>query len=227
MDPFEPIYSFNIGELVIDIKPEALIQLAIVIFIVILSWWSTKDLKFKPNGKKQVIIEYIYTTLQNIIKSNMGEKYYDVIPFIGSMSIFILLMNLMGLVGIPSPTRNFSVTISLGVIAFCYIQGYTIKKIGIKNYLCGYAKPVAIMLPINTLERVMLPISLALRLFGNILAATFLVELVYTGLSMVGWAAQLGLPVVLHAYFDIFDGVIQMVIFSMLTMINIKTTVEH
>lgn len=227
MEPFKPIFSFNIGNLVIDIKPEAFIQLAIVLAIGVLAWWATKDLKFKPNGKKQVIIEYIYTTIQNVIQSNMGEKYYDIIPFLGSISVYILLMNLMGLIGVPSPTKNFSVTISLGVIAFCYIQGYAIRKVGIKHYLFGYAKPIAMMLPINILERVMLPVSLALRLFGNILAATFLVELVYTGLAMIGWAAEIGLPVALHAYFDIFDGAIQMVIFSMLTMINIKTTVEH
>lgn len=227
MEPFKPIFSFNIGSLVIDIKPEAIIQLAIVICIGIIAWWLTYDLQFKPQGKKQVIVEYIYTTLQNVVRSNMGEKYYDVIPFLGSISIFILVMNFMGLIGVPSPTKNFSVTISLGLIAFFYIQGYTIRKVGMKHYLFGYAKPIAMMLPINILERVMLPISLALRLFGNILAATFLVELVYLGLSMIGWVAEIGLPVALHAYFDVFDGAIQMVIFSMLTMINIKTTVEH
>ena len=53
MDSFKPIYSFNIGELVIDIKPEALIQLAIVLFIGILSWWATKDLRFKQMEKSK------------------------------------------------------------------------------------------------------------------------------------------------------------------------------
>ena len=73
----------------------------------------------------------------------------------------------------------------------------------------------------------MLPVSLALRLFGNILAATFLVELCYEALHSVGFIAQLAIPVPLHAYFDIFDGGIQTVIFIMLTMINIKMIAEH
>ena len=136
-------------------------------------------------------------------------------------------MNLLGLVGITPVTNNFSVTLALGLISFVVIQGYTMKKIGIGHYFLGYGQPMLMMLPINVIERVMLPVSLSLRLFGNILAASFLVELVYESLDKIAWIAQIGLPVPLHAYFDIFDGCIQMVIFVMLTMINIKITVEH
>ena len=221
------IFSFNIGKLVIDIKPEAIIQLVIVLLIGILAWWATKDLKRRPTGKKQVVVEYIYTTIQNVVNANMGEQYGDMIPFIGTLAVFIVTMNLLGLVGITPVTNNFSVTLALGLISFVVIQGYTMKKIGIGHYFLGYGQPMLMMLPINVIERVMLPVSLSLRLFGNILAASFLVELVYESLDKIAWIAQIGLPVPLHAYFDIFDGCIQMVIFVMLTMINIKITVEH
>lgn len=227
MEIYKPIVSFNIGGLIIDIKPEAIIQLVIILFIAVLSWYFTKDLKSKPQSKKQVVVEYLYNIFQNVVDSNMGKDYRDVIPFIGTLAIFILIMNITGLVGIAPPTKNFSVTIALSLIVFVFIQAYTISKKGIKSYFVGYAKPVAPMLPINILERVMLPISLALRLFGNVLAATVLVELVYKGLSSLAWIAEIGLPIPLHAYFDIFDGAIQMVIFIMLTMINTKITVEH
>lgn len=227
MELTHPIFSFNIGKLVIDIKPEAIIQLVIVLLIGILAWWSTKDLKRRPTGKKQVVVEYIYTTIQNVVNANMGEQYGDMIPFIGTLAVFIVTMNLLGLVGITPVTNNFSVTLALGLISFVVIQGYTMKKIGIGHYFLGYGQPMLMMLPINVIERVMLPVSLSLRLFGNILAASFLVELVYESLDKIAWIAQIGLPVPLHAYFDIFDGCIQMVIFVMLTMINIKITVEH
>ena len=222
-----PIFSFNIGKLAIDIKPEAIIQLVLVLLIGILAWWATKDLKRRPTGKKQVVVEYIYTTIQNVVNANMGEQYGDMIPFIGTLAVFIVTMNLLGLVGITPVTNNFSVTLALGLISFVVIQGYTMKKIGIGHYFLGYGQPMLMMLPINVIERVMLPVSLSLRLFGNILAASFLVELVYESLDKIAWIAQIGLPVPLHAYFDIFDGCIQMVIFVMLTMINIKITVEH
>lgn len=227
MELTHPIFSFNIGKLVIDIKPEAIIQLVLVLLIGILVWWATKDLKRRPTGKKQVLVEYIYTTIQNVVNANMGEQYGDMIPFIGTLAVFIVTMNLLGLVGITPVTNNFSVTLALGLISFVVIQGYTMKKIGIGHYFLGYGQPMLMMLPINVIERVMLPVSLSLRLFGNILAASFLVELVYESLDKIAWIAQIGLPVPLHAYFDIFDGCIQMVIFVMLTMINIKITVEH
>ena len=227
MELTHPIFSFNIRKLVIDIKPEAIIQLVLVLLIGILAWWATKDLKRRPTGKKQVLVEYIYTTIQNVVNANMGEQYGDMIPFIGTLAVFIVTMNLLGLVGITPVTNNFSVTLALGLISFVVIQGYTMKKIGIGHYFLGYGQPMLMMLPINVIERVMLPVSLSLRLFGNILAASFLVELVYESLDKIAWIAQIGLPVPLHAYFDIFDGCIQMVIFVMLTMINIKITVEH
>ena len=227
MELTHPIFSFNIGKLVIDIKPEAIIQLVLVLLIGILAWWATKDLKRRPTGKKQVLVEYIYTTIQNVVNANMGEQYGDMIPFIGTLAVFIVTMNLLGLVGITPVTNNFSVTLALGLISFVVIQGYTMKKIGIGHYFLGYGQPMLMMLPINVIERVMLPVSLSLRLFGNILAASFLVELVYESLDKIAWIAQIGLPVPLHAYFDIFDGCIQIVIFVMLTMINIKITVEH
>ena len=227
MELTHPIFSFNIGKLVIDIKPEAIIQLVLVLLIGILAWWATKDLKRRPTGKKQVVVEYIYTTIQNVVNANLGEQYGVMIPFIGTLADFIVTMNLLGLVGITPVTNNFSVTLALGLISFVVIQGYTMKKIGIGHYFLGYGQPMLMMLPINVIERVMLPVSLSLRLFGNILAASFLVELVYESLDKIAWIAQIGLPVPLHAYFDIFDGCIQMVIFVMLTMINIKITVEH
>ena len=227
MELTHPIFSFNIGKLAIDIKPEAIIQLVLVLLIGILAWWATKDLKRRPTGKKQVVVEYIYTTIQNVVNANMGEQYGDMIPFIGTLAVFIVTMNLLGLVGITPVTNNFSVTLALGLISFVVIQGYTMKKIGIGHYFLGYGQPMLMMLPINVIERVMLPVSLSLRLFGNILAASSLVELVYESLDKIAWIAQIGLPVPLHAYFDIFDGCIQMVIFVMLTMINIKITVEH
>ena len=227
MELTHPIFSFNIGKLVIDIKPEARIRLVLVLLIGILAWWATKDLKRRPTGKKQVVVEYIYTTIQNVVNANMGEQYGDMIPFIGTLAVFIVTMNLLGLVGITPVTNNFSVTLALGLISFVVIQGYTMKKIGIGHYFLGYGQPMLMMLPINVIERVMLPVLLSLRLSGNILAASFLVELVYESLDKIAWIAQIGLPVPLHAYFDIFDGCIQMVIFVMLTMINIKITVEH
>ena len=226
METLEPIVSFTIGGFNIDIVPEIVVQWGIIALIAALSWWATRNLSIRP-GKKQTVVEGIYKSLEGMIRSNVGEEYLDILSFIGAISVYIFMMNMAGLVGIVPPTKNLSVTVALGLISFFVVQYYAIKKHGIGSYLKGYISPVSVMLPINLLERVMFPLSLALRLFGNVLAATFLVELVYEALGKVAFVAQLGLPIPLHGYFDIFDGVIQVVIFVMLTMINIKIISEH
>lgn len=226
METLEPLWSFGIGPFTIDIAPEVVIQWAIILLITILAIWGTREMKLRP-GKKQTVVEALYSTVKDVIVANMGEKFIDLIPFIGSLFIFLLFMNLTGLIGLPVPTKNFSVTVGLALITFYMVQYYSISRHGLKSYFKGYAYPLALITPINILERIMLPVSLALRLFGNILAATFLVELCYEALGSIGFIAKLGIPIPLHAYFDIFDGGIQTIIFIMLTMINIKITAEH
>ena len=73
----------------------------------------------------------------------------------------------------------------------------------------------------------MLPVSLSLRLFGNMTAAVIIMDLAYSSLNKLSWIAQVAIPIPLHVYFDLFDGTIQMVIFVMLTMINIKIISEE
>lgn len=226
METLEPIWSFGLGSFTIEITPEVVIQWGIMLLITGLAIWSTKGMRVRP-GKKQTVVETLYTTVKDAIVSNMGEEFTDMIPFIGSLFIFLLLMNFIGLIGLPVPTKNFSVTVGLALITFFMVQYYSISRHGLKSYFKGYTYPLALITPINILERIMLPVSLALRLFGNILAATFLVELCYEALGNIGFIAKLGIPIPLHAYFDIFDGGIQTIIFIMLTMINIKITAEH
>nr|WP_207733743.1 F0F1 ATP synthase subunit A [Clostridium sp. 1001275B_160808_H3] len=220
------MWSYAIGPIKIEIVPEVVMQWITIVLIALIAIWATRNMKLRPN-KKQAVVEYIYTMLKNVVTANMGEEFLDIIPFIGSLGVFLLFMNFTGLIGLPVPTKNFSVTVALALITFYMVQFYTIRKYGLKSYFGGYTFPLAIITPINILERIMLPVSLALRLFGNILAATFLVELCYEALHHIGFIAQIGIPVPLHAYFDIFDGGIQTVIFVMLTMINIKMIAEH
>lgn len=229
MGELEPLFSFQLGSFTFELSPYVVIQWIIILGITLVAWWITKDLKVRPKEKKQIIAETIYDFLNKAVKENMGGEYVDLVPFVGSFGLYILTMNLTGLIGVPAPTKSFSVTVALALITFYMVQAYAIKRVGLKHYFVGYAKPMAMVLPMNIIERIMLPVSLALRLFGNVFAATILVDLVYEGLGGLGmgFIGQIGIPIPLHAYFDIFDGVIQMVIFVMLTMINIKVTCEH
>ena len=125
MEPSKAIFSFNLGNIAIDIKPEAIAQLVIVILILVLAWWSTRNMKIRPN-KKQTIVESIYNMLNNIVISNVGESFISIVPFIGTLAVFIIAMNLTGVVGISPPTESFSVTLTLALISFVMVQGYAI-----------------------------------------------------------------------------------------------------
>lgn len=209
-----------------EITVSLIIQWSIIIIISIISIILTRNMKKIPN-KKQSVVELVIDYINKLVVDNMGEECRGFVPFIGTLVIYLLLMNLVGLFGIKPPTTDYNVALGLGLISFIIIQAYTIKKTGLIHYFIGYAKPVGILLPVNIMERIALPISLSLRLFGNMFAATIIMELVYEALGHLSWFAQLGIPIPLHAYFDVFDGTLQMFIFVLLTMVNIKVISEH
>ena len=216
------LISIPIGKFHLSFNPEIITQWCIMIVLTILMIWATKDLKKVPD-KKQTVVETIYKTVRKLVYDNMGEKYDSYIPIFGTMAVFLLLMNFMGLIGIKPPTQNYSIALGLALCSFLLIHGNAIKQLGFGHYLLGYGKPFAVMLPINIMERAVFPISLSLRLFGNMVAATIILDLVYNGLGKLA----IGLPIPVHLYFDVFDGALQMVVFLMLTMIQVKVLPEE
>lgn len=221
-----PIFSFKIGSFPINITIEIVIQWGVILILGISAYLLTRNLSRKPD-KKQVVIESLYIYVKNIVKDNMGQNYIKFIPFVGTLVVYLVVLNLTGLIGIEPATQNLSVTIGLALIAFLVINGTAITRNGFLGYIKGFGKPYIFMLPLNILERITLPISLALRLFGNMLAATMLLKMVYNALSSVSWFAQIGVPIIAHGYFDIFDGTIQMLVFTMLTISYIKLIAEE
>lgn len=226
MEVAAPIFSFSLGGFTININRDIIVQWGVILVLWLVAYLLTKNLKRVPD-KKQTVLETIYTYVEGLVKNNVGENYLNLIPYIGTLVIYLLSLNLIGIVGIEPPTSNLSVTAGLGLTSFFAINFIALKKNGPLGYAKGLGAPYALMLPINIMERVMLPISLALRLFGNMLAATMLINMIYNALSSIGWLAEIGIPIIAHGYFDLFDGTIQMLVFTMLTLINIKMTAEH
>ena len=223
---YNSLFTFNLFGHELGFPVNIAIQWVIIALVAILVICLTSNLKKVPD-KKQSIAETIVVTINNLVKDTMGEKFMSLVPYIGTVLFFLFFMNMTGLVGFEPPTKNYGVTLAMALISFLVIQGYTIKKIGLLHYIIGYTKPVFIVTPLNILERAIVPLSLSLRLFGNMTAAAVIMGLVYNGLRPLGWGFQLGLPIFAHLYFDIFDGALQMLIFTMLTMINIKIISEH
>ena len=202
------------------------IQWLIIIVALILSIIYSRRVKRIP-GKVQAAVELGIEFLNNVVEDNMGEGKKKFVPYIGALGIYLFLFNMVGLFGVKPPSADFSVALGIALTTFIIVQGYTIKTLGLGGYFKGYASPIPVLLPINILERVMLPISLSLRLFGNMFAGAMIMELIYEMLNGLSSILTIGLPIPFHLYFDVFDGTIQMIIFVMLTMINIKITAEH
>ena len=157
----------------------------------------------------------------------MGDQYTGFAAYIGSLALFLFFMNVTDLIGLTPPTANYSVALVLSLTTFFMVQINSIIKNGGLGYLKGYASPSAALLPINILERIMLPVTLSFRLFGNITVATVIIELLLKALGNFTWFAQFAIPVPFMAYFDLFDGLLQTFIFTILTMIYIKMTAEE
>lgn len=233
MSEEEIALNITLGKLKIQIGYPIIAQWVIMMIIIITVLILVRRFKSIPYGK-QVWIELIFESVKTLVRDNMGEEYMNFIPFAGTLIVFILFMNLTGLFGFNPPTTDYSVSLGIALISFLVINTFSLRKAGILSYIKGYAKPYVFMLPINIIERLIVPVSLSLRLFGNMLAGTIMVDLIYKALAYFSSLIKLNIPILqliipipFHIYFDVFDGVVQMIIFTMLTMIFIKTTSEH
>ena len=137
-----------------------------------------------------------------MVQGMVGEKGKAYVPYLTTVMLYIGVSNIIGLFGFKSPTKDLRVTVALALMSIILIEAAGIYHKGVKRWLHGFVEPVAIVTPINILEVVTKPLSLCMRLFGNVLGAFVIMEL----LKMI---LPVGLPVVFSLYFDIFDGLLQ------------------
>lgn len=177
-----------------------------------------------PTGRFQNIVETIVEGLESMVTGAMGEERKGFAPFYGSMFIFILVSNLLGLIGLRPPTADIATTFALSMTTFVMIQGYAIKTNKLGGYLKGFFEPLPFLFPINVMGELANPISLSFRLFGNLVGGTVIMALVYAALPSL---LQFGIPSILHLYFDIFAGALQSFIFVMLSMTFVTLSLEE
>lgn len=204
------------------IIPDTIVNVYIVVFALLIFAMAVNrkirkaDLSKPPSGLLNVM-EILVETVENLVKQTMGEKQVWFSPYIFTLMAFLLVANLSGLLGFTPPTSDYSVTLTLALVTFTLTQFFGIKNNGIGGYIKGFFQPLPFLLPLNILGELANPISLSFRLFGNILSGVIIMSLIYNALGLV---APLVTPV-LHAYFDVFSGLLQTFIFAMLTMIFI------
>lgn len=166
----------------------------------------------------QNIAEMYVEMLDNIVKENMGKAWGKYANYILTIFLFILICNISGVLGLRPPTADYGCTLTLALITFVVIQYNGFKHKGVLGYAKSLTEPIPLLFPINVISEFATPLSLSLRLFGNIMAGTVMMGLYY---GLLPRLATIGIPVFLHAYLDLFAGAIQTYVFCMLSMVFI------
>ncbi len=194
-----------------------LIVMMALIGFAIAANYKIRHAKEVPDGF-QNFIELIVESLDKMVNNIMGENAAKFRNYIGTIFMFILLSNISGLFGLRPPTADYGTTLSLGLITFGMIQ-YNNIKYNKGRAFTDLFKPLPFLFPINLIGEIATPISLSLRLFGNVLSGTVMMALIYGLLPIF---LKIGFPAALHVYFDLFAGCIQTYVFCMLTMVFVS-----
>ncbi len=195
----------------------------------------------KPKGICGAVlfgVESVSNSCRSSCGKDVGRK---LAPYVIVLWTYIFSANVFSLFGFSSPTANLSVTLLLAFITWVLIQIVEFKYGGVKAYFHAFFEPIPVMLPMNIIGKFSTMISMSLRLFGNITCGTIMMELVYSGCQqlsnlLVSFFVNLGgnnvfnfmAPVIaplLHAYFDVFSGAIQTLVFVTLTVVLIGNDV--
>ena len=172
-----------------------------------------------PTGKRQLFAEMLVTKIEGFITDMVGEEAKGYVPYLSTVLIYLAFANLIGLFGVKPPTKDLNVTAALALMSIVLVQYASIHSKGAGGWLKSFKEPMAIVTPINILELFIKPLSLCMRLFGNVLGAFVIMELIKILVPAVA-------PVPFSLYFDIFDGLIQAYVFVFLTSLYIREAVE-
>ncbi len=188
----------------------------------------------------QNFLEGVVETLENFILEVLGPRGKKFVPFVGTLFLYILFQNLSGIIpGLKASTSSLNTTVALAVTVFFYVQWTGIRENGILGYfdhLMGNPRDfigwilVPLNLPLHILEEFIKPLSLSLRLFGNILGEDALIAS-FVALGILAGAFMhlpVGLPIQLpFMMLACITGTIQALVFALLCTIYISLMLPH
>ena len=194
----------------VPVADSVVVTWIIMALLVVISLMLTRKLSVRSPGKVQVALEWAVQFLNGFVKTNIGTHWRPFAPWLGTVALYIGFSNLIGILGLTPPTKDISVTTALAIMSMLLIYGSQFRYNGLLGGLKKFAAPMPLLLPINLMEVVIRPLALCMRLFGNILGAYIIME-------MLKFVVPVVLPAIFSIYFDLFDGLIQTVVFVFLT----------
>ncbi len=203
----------------IEVAESTVISWVIMAIIMILTLVLTRNMKVENPGKLQVGVEYVVESLQNIVRGIVGHEGERYVPYLATVLVFLGISNVFAVTGMKPPTKDLNVSAAVALMSIVLVQIASIRQNRVKGWLKGFTKPIAVVTPINIMELAIRPLSLCMRLFGNVMGAFVVMKLLEHLVPVI-------LPAVFSLYFDFFDGLIQAYVFVFLTGLFIKEAVE-
>ena len=232
------IFSFTLFGYEIPITETVIISWAVMAILIIGAIAITRKLRVIPKGP-QAILETGVEFLNNFSKNQFGSFAKYLGPYMGALFLFIVTANIIGVISpveikafgyefippfpIRPPTRDINVTAAFAAISILLVIVCGLAARGLRGWLKNFLSPIPLMLPFNILDYGTRLLSLALRLFGNILGG-------YVMMGLIEGILPVALPMIFSLYFDFFDGMLQAGIFVFLTSLYISEAVivhEH
>ncbi len=183
----------------------------------------TRDTVDHVPSKVQLLWETIVKQVTTQVEDSLGRVNPFVVPLAVALFFFILFANWMELIPsepnhqlhlLPSPTADTNLTYALALLVIVGVWTYGIREKGVKGYFKHFLEPFPVLLPLNLIEELIKPVTLALRLFGNIFAGGIMLSLIGLIPVYLLWA-----PNIIWKLFDMFIGGIQAFIFALLTVL--------
>jgi F-type H+-transporting ATPase subunit a len=235
LEEFRVIFSIPLpGGTSIDINETILISWVVMAILIAAAFLLTRNMREVPRGP-QIFLEWGMEFLNTFSREHFGRRAKVYGPYIGTVFLFLLLANIIPVlspmalpvfgieppVTIKPPTRDINLTAALAIMSILLVFFGGIRARGLGGWAKNLLKPVPMMLPFNILDYIIRPVSLCLRLFGNILGGFIIMLLIEHALPV-----PVVIPAFASLYFDFFDGLIQAVIFTFLTTLFVAEAVE-
>ena len=213
-------YRFTVFEQTFLVTDAVIIMFLSIILMMVFVIWLCRRRERIPVGR-QTISESIVNIFMNLCRSNgmTSQQAASVSPFIASICFFLVFNNVIAVFRVKPPAKNPAFPIALAFLTIFVVIFISLRFVGLRGFFHSLTDPMKAMLPFKILDYIIKPLSLALRLFGNIFGAFILMEFVYIIMPAV-------LPWVLGIWFDIGDGILQAVVFAYLTTSYIGEVLE-
>ncbi len=222
---------------------DSLISSAIAVLLtLVIAFWIRSQLRSGTPGKVQAVFEWGYDLLRGLVKENVSEDALFIVPLAMTLFLYILIANYIELLPLAifpndvvhGANADLNQTLAMGLIVILVVQYYSVRVLGWRGYLRRFTKPFELPLPariayipLNVLEELVKPVTLSLRLFGNIFAGAVMISLI-ASIGLLYLPAVQNVPTIIvgsvllavwKAFDVLFIGFIQAFIFMLLTVI--------